>query len=144
MAVQKQEPLDGERQFADILAAAATLYKDRSGEALTDFTTPPMKSVDDLKQELARQNDGFAAFRAKRQNIFDAVGAALKPIELVGDIVSGAASDAFAPAQNIYAAVLFLVNAAHNVTSAYDSIVELFGQLKVGQGRMLPRFSYHC
>ncbi|RDA91374.1 hypothetical protein CP533_0029, partial [Ophiocordyceps camponoti-saundersi (nom. inval.)] len=123
------EPLHVEGQFAAILTDAATSYKEKSGRPLEKFMTPPMASVDDLKRELSLQNDGFLAFRAKRQAIFSAVSVALRPIELVGDIVAGAASQAFAPSQTIYSASLYLINAGHNVSSTYDSIIELFEQL---------------
>ncbi|RCI11035.1 hypothetical protein L249_5184 [Ophiocordyceps polyrhachis-furcata BCC 54312] len=123
------EPLHVEGQFAAILADAASSYKEKSGRPLDKFMTPPMNSVDDLKRELNLQNDGFLAFRAKRQAIFSAVSVALRPVELVGDIVAGAASQAFAPSQTIYSASLYLINAGHNVSSTYDSIIELFQQL---------------
>ncbi|EQK98368.1 NACHT and TPR domain protein [Ophiocordyceps sinensis CO18] len=130
MVAFKPEPPDVERRFAEILTDAAKLYKDKSSEALDDFMTPPMKSVDDLKKQLSIQNDGFSAFRAKRQAVFDAVATALRPVELVGEIAAGAASTAYPPAQSIYAATLFLINAAHNVSATYDSVIELFDQLK--------------
>ncbi|PFH62147.1 hypothetical protein XA68_14816 [Ophiocordyceps unilateralis] len=123
------EPTDVEGQFAAILADAARSYKEKSGGSLDDFMTPPMASVDDLQRQLNIHNDGFAAFRAKRQAVFGAVASALRPVELVGDIAAGAASHAFAPSQTIYAAVLFLISAGHNVSATYDSIVELFEQL---------------
>lgn len=132
MVASKHEPPDVEQRFADILADAAKLYREKSSEALVDFMTPPMNSVDDLQKQLSLQNDGFSAFRAKRQSVFDAVATALRPVELVGQIAAGAASAAYPPSQSIYAAALFLVNAAHNLSATYDSIIELFDQLKVG------------
>lgn len=125
------EVQSGETQFAAILADAAKSYSDTTGDRLDDFMTPTMRSVDDLMHHLDLQNDRFSEFRAKRHTIFGAIAIALKPVELVGDIVSGAASEVFAPSQNIYSAVMYLVNAAHNVSSTYDSIVELFEELKV-------------
>ncbi|OAQ74510.1 NACHT and TPR domain-containing protein [Purpureocillium lilacinum] len=141
----KQTPPGMERQFADVLESAAKLYKDNTGEALSlqSFTTPPMRTVEDLKLQLSRQNEDFAAFRAKRQNLFSVLSAALKPVEVVGEVVAGAASDAFAPAQNIYAAVLYLVNAAHNVSATYDAIVELFEQLKDFTPRLEVYVKHH-
>ncbi|KAM0262176.1 hypothetical protein ACHAQJ_001921 [Trichoderma viride] len=119
-------------QFAAILAEAAKIYKDSSdkGPTLDEFLTPPMKSISDLKLQLTTQNDQFNNFREKRQRIFDVIGVALRPIELVGDIVAEGASDVFPPAQGIFAAVMYLINAAHDVSSMYDSILELFEQLQ--------------
>jgi hypothetical protein len=122
-----------EAQFAAILAEAAKLYNDSSDKGLTlnEFLTPPMKSISDLKLQLTTQNDHFNNFREKRQKIFDAIGVTLRPIELIGDIVAEGASDVFPPAQGIFAAVMYLINAAHDVSSMYDSILELFEQLQV-------------
>ncbi|KJZ73399.1 hypothetical protein HIM_07193 [Hirsutella minnesotensis 3608] len=123
-------PPDIERRFAEIVAEAAKIYRDKSTDALDKFMTPPMKTIDDLREQLSLQNDGFSAFRAKRQAVFDVVSAALRPVQLVGDIAAGAASSAFPPSQSIYAATLFLVKAAQNVSSTYDSIIDLFDQLQ--------------
>ncbi len=121
----------GETQFAAILADAAKVYADSVGSSIDEFMKPPMRSVEDLTHQLDIQNERFSEFRAKRHAIFGAIATALKPVEMVGDIVSGAASEVFAPSQNIYSAVMYLVNAAHDVSSTYDSIIELFEELKV-------------
>ncbi|KAL7945000.1 hypothetical protein V8C42DRAFT_324282 [Trichoderma barbatum] len=135
MGDQEKQPSQkspGETQFSAILADAAKLFKDSSDKGLTldEFLTPPMKSVSDLMLQLIIQNDQFNHFREKRQSIFDAIAVTLRPIELVGDIVAEGASEAFPPAQGIFAAVMYLINAAHDVSSMYDSILELFDQLK--------------
>ncbi|KAH6609115.1 hypothetical protein Trco_002461 [Trichoderma cornu-damae] len=126
------KPREMEKQFAAVLADAAKLYKDSSDKGLTldEFLTPPMKTISDLTLQLAAQNDQFSHFRARRQSIFDAIAAALRPIELMGAIVAEGASEAFPPAQGIFSAVAYLINAAHDVSSMYDSILELFDQLK--------------
>lgn len=122
-----------EARFAAVLEDAAQRFSEASSsaESLDDFTNPPMKTVADLQRILDRQNDRFANFRAKRQNIFHAVDATLAPIQVIGEMVAGAASEVFGPAQGIYSAVAYLINAAHDVSAIYDSILELFEQLKV-------------
>lgn len=120
-----------ETQFAAIVADAAKQYADSSGNSLDSFDKPHMKTVDDLVKQINTQNEQFDNFRAKRHNVFRAMGMALKPVELVGEMASGPAAEAFPPAQNIFAAVLYLVGAAHNVSSMYDTIEELFDQIKV-------------
>ncbi|KAM0466778.1 hypothetical protein ACHAPV_000287 [Trichoderma viride] len=127
-----KKPQGVEAQFAAILADATKLYNDSSdkGPTLKEFLTPPMKSVSDLTLQLTIQNDQFSHFREKRQKIFDAVGAALRPVELIGDIVAEGASEVFPPTQGIFAAVMYLVNAAHDVSAMYDSILDLFEKLK--------------
>lgn len=85
-----------EAQFAAILADATKLYDSSDkGPSLKEFLTPPMKSVSDLTLQLTIQNDQFSHFREKRQKIFDAVGAVLRPVELIGDIVAEGASEVF-------------------------------------------------
>lgn len=130
-----KNPQGVEAQFAAILADAAKLYSDSSdkGPTLNEFLTPPMKSVSELKVQLTIQNDQFNHFREKRQKIFDVIGAVLRPVELIGDIVAEGASEVFPPAQGIFAAVMYLINAAHDVSAMYDSILELFEQLKVSK-----------
>lgn len=120
-----------EAEFAAVLADAGKLYKETSGQSVEDYMTPPMKSLDDLKHQLDLQNERFSAFRAKRESLFGTLSAMLKPVEIVGDIVSNSSSDLFPPSQGIYSAVMYLVNAANDVSSTYDSISELFEQLKV-------------
>lgn len=44
--------------------------------------------------------------------------------------MAGAASEVFAPSQNIFAAVMYLVNSARDVSACYDNIEELFEKLK--------------
>jgi hypothetical protein len=118
-------------EFSAVLTEAAKRYKDSSGESLEDFMTPPMRSLDDLKTQLARQNEHFSSFREKRDTIFSTLSLVLKPVESLGDVILGTAANVYPPTQSIFAAVTLLVGAANNVSSAYDSIVGLFNQLKV-------------
>jgi hypothetical protein len=130
MAVRKDK--DGaEAQFAQILDDASKLYSDSSKNKLVDFLNPPISSVKGLLGQIDKQNEQFNKFREKRQSIFSALAACLTPVEVIGEIVSGAAADSFAPAEGIFGAVAYLINAARDVSSAYDTIVELFELLKV-------------
>jgi hypothetical protein len=126
-------------QFAAVLADAARLFKDSSGKGLTldEFLTPPIRSIPDLMLQLTAQNDQFSHFREKRKHIFDAVAVTLRPVVLIGDILAEGVSETFPPAQGIFAAVMYLINAAHDVSSMYDSILELFDQLKVRRRPLL-------
>ncbi|KAF5020614.1 hypothetical protein F66182_7363 [Fusarium sp. NRRL 66182] len=126
MAVPKDR---AEAQFAQILDDASKRYSESSNQ-LVDFVNPPISNIRDLQSQIDKNNDQFARFREKRQSIFSAMAACLTPVEVVGQIVSGAAQDMFAPAEGIFGAVMYLVNAARDVSSAYDSIVELFEHLK--------------
>ncbi|KAL2751840.1 hypothetical protein ACRALDRAFT_2030508 [Sodiomyces alcalophilus JCM 7366] len=122
-----------QRQFAAVLRDAQKLYS-QSGAApedLTDFLNPPMRSVEDLLNVVNHQNDQFDAFRARRQKLFHALSAAMDPLELIGGTLADAAAEVvFPPSQGIFAAVVHLINAARNVSSCYDSIVELLEKLR--------------
>ncbi|KAM6536314.1 hypothetical protein FALCPG4_002323 [Fusarium falciforme] len=118
-------------QFTQILDDASKLYSDSSKkEDLANFLNPPIKSIKELISQVETQNEKFSSFRKKRQSLFSALSATLSPVEVVGEIVAGGASDMFAPAEGIFGAVVYLINAARDVSAAYDSILELFDQLK--------------
>ena len=131
MAVRKDKT--AEAQFAQILDDASKLYSDSSKRTLKDFLNPPISNVKDLISQVDKQNEQFSKFREKRQSIFSALAACLDPVETIGQIVSGAAAETFAPAEGIFGAVTYLISAARDVSSAYDTIVELFELLKVSE-----------
>ncbi|OLN91695.1 Vegetative incompatibility protein HET-E-1-like protein 17 [Colletotrichum chlorophyti] len=119
-----------QRQFAAILADAQRQYANSSGLDLKDYLNPPMRSTEDLLNAVNRQNEQFQAFRERRQTLFQALSAACKPLEVVGEALAGAAEDVFPPGQTIFAAVMYLVNAARDVSACYDSIIDLFDQMQ--------------
>ncbi|ROT37793.1 NACHT and TPR domain-containing protein [Sodiomyces alkalinus F11] len=121
-----------QRQFAAVLRDAQRLYSQSGAQPmdLADFLNPPMRSVEDLLNVVNHQNDQFEAFRARRQKLFHALSAAMGPLELIGGTLAEAAAEAvFPPSQGIFAAAVYLINTARNVSSCYDSIVELFEKL---------------
>lgn len=117
-------------QFAAIAADAASRYPESSKVKLDDFLHPKIQTVDELIKQVDLHNDQFSEFRAKRQAIFSAVAAAMKPVEVIGEIVAGAAEEGFPPAQNVFSAVVYLIKAAKDTSAMYDGIIELFEQLK--------------
>lgn len=124
-------PSRAQMELGAILQAAAKKYSDNSGDSLTEYMVPPMRSVEELVNQIERQNDRFSSFRARKAKLFGALQATLRPVQLVGDVASGTAGEAFPATQGIFAAVMHLVNAANDVSSTYDSIVDLFEQLTV-------------
>ncbi|KLU82190.1 NACHT and TPR domain-containing protein [Magnaporthiopsis poae ATCC 64411] len=118
-----------EALFASALASAQLRVGESKAKRLEDFLKPPLRSVEDLLGVIDSQNDKFTNFREKRKPLFDAILAACMPLETVGEALAGAASEAFPPAQNVFAAVMYLINAAKDVSQVYDSIIELFVQL---------------
>lgn len=118
-------------QFEAIAADAARRYSASSSKVqLDDFLSPKIKTVNELMKQIELQNAQFSQFRAKRHAIFGALANALKPVEVIGEIVAGAAEEGFPPAQNVFAAVMYLINAAKDTSAMYDGIIELFEQLQ--------------
>lgn len=62
--------------------------------------------------------------------LFTVLSAAVKPIELVGNLAAGAASAVFPPSSMCFGAAMYLINAAHGVSSSLDAISDLLGVLK--------------
>ncbi|KAL8411612.1 hypothetical protein RB596_001034 [Gaeumannomyces avenae] len=118
-----------EALFAAALASAQLRVGESKAKRLEDFMKPPLSSVQDLLNVVDSQNEKFTSFREKRKPLFDAVLAACTPLEKVGEALAGAASEAFPPAQSVFAAVMYLINAAKDISQIYDSIIELFVQL---------------
>ncbi|KAF6827261.1 nacht and tpr domain protein [Colletotrichum plurivorum] len=118
------------RQFAAILADAQKQYAVSTGLDLKDYMNPPMRSTEDLMNVVNRQNGHFQTFREKRQTLFQYLSAACKPLEVVGEALAGASEDVFPPGQVLFASVVYLINAANDVSACYDSIIDLFDQMQ--------------
>ncbi|KAH9906837.1 hypothetical protein F4778DRAFT_723667 [Xylariomycetidae sp. FL2044] len=85
----------------------------------------------ELEAELDKRNGQFDEFRSRRRKLFEVMKKTLQPLQLAGNIVAGGVSTVFAPASNIYAAVAFLLQAAGNVSKKYDTIIDMFDDLRI-------------
>lgn len=103
-------------------------YADISGKDLKDLPMP--KTTEDLLSNVEKQNKDYKHFREKSGTLFTVLSAAVKPIELVGNLAAGAASAAFPPSQMCFGAVMYLINAARGVSASLDAIADLLGVLK--------------
>jgi hypothetical protein len=74
---------ESEARFADIWAAAIAKHAELTGHRLDDANTPKPRSAETLLLEIDKQQAKFSNFRGKRHMLFDVLGGALKPIELV-------------------------------------------------------------
>jgi hypothetical protein len=72
-------------------------YADISGKDLKDLPMP--KTTEDLLSNVEKQNQDYKHFREKSGTLFTVLSAAVKPIELVGNLAAGAASAAFPQAR---------------------------------------------
>ncbi|GFF52773.1 vegetative incompatibility protein HET-E-1 [Aspergillus udagawae] len=117
-------------QIPAIYARAIEKYKEITKEDLDVAFLCKLQSVDDLAKEIDERNKSFSEYRHKRGVIFDAMQAALIPVQLFGNLAAGGASMVFPPSSLVFGAVTYLVTAAKGVSSSYDAIEDLMGTLK--------------
>lgn len=113
---------------ADLWQEARKRYAEISGKELKELPMP--KSTADLLHGVEKQNKDYKHFREKSGTLFTVLSAAVKPIELVGNLAAGAASAVFPPSSMCFGAVMYLINAARGVSASLDAIAELLGMLK--------------
>ena len=82
MAVPPQSE-ESEVQFAEIWTNALQQHAKLTGHKLDDANSPKPTSAETLLLEIDKQQERFSDFRGKRHMLFDVLGGALKPIELV-------------------------------------------------------------
>ncbi|SPO05535.1 uncharacterized protein DNG_08222 [Cephalotrichum gorgonifer] len=118
------------RRFASLVEDAQKEYLATAEEGQKDFLSPQITSANALLRLLRDQNERFVNFRSRERRLIDVVGSLLKPIEIIGSAVAGAAEEAFPPAQGIFSAIMYLVGAANDVSQMYDAIIDLFSRLQ--------------
>ncbi|KAF3481931.1 NACHT and TPR domain-containing protein [Arthroderma uncinatum] len=117
-------------QIPAVYSEAIKKYEEITKKPLLDPTLLEITSTDALLDKIEKENGKFDDFRATRNGLFNALECALKPIELVGHLASGAASIAFPPSSLVFGSVLYLINAAKGVSSSYNAIQDLMESLE--------------
>lgn len=107
---------------------ASKRYAEKSGKRLEDLPKP--RSTDELMQQVEQENNRYEDFRANKGMLFKVLAAAMKPVELVGNLASGAASAVFPASGTVFGAAMYLINAAKGVSESLDAIVGLMEHLK--------------
>ena len=120
-------------QLPAIYEEAIRRYEETTNKKLDEPSMLSINTVDKFLAEIDRRNDGFSKFRETRYKFFNVLEAALKPVEIVSNLSSGAASMAFPPSTLVLGAAVYLVNAAKGVSASYDAIQSLMGTLKVSR-----------
>lgn len=128
-------------QVPAIYKAAIKRYEETTNKKLDDKSMLNMKTVNDLLTEIDRRNNKFGEFRETRHVLFNVLEGALKPVELVSNLASGASAMAFPPSSLVFGAATYLINAAKGVSASYDAIQGLMGTLKVRRPRMREKSS---
>ncbi|KAL6234540.1 hypothetical protein BDW75DRAFT_241045 [Aspergillus navahoensis] len=117
-------------RFLAIYEKASRRYHEITGEALEDQFLTKICSVGNLMKEIDEQNRAFREFRERRQEIFDALEAALIPVQFFGDLAARGASIVVPPSSLVFGAVLHLVGAAKGVSASYEAIEGLMQTLQ--------------
>ncbi|KAL5001768.1 NACHT and TPR domain protein [Aspergillus recurvatus] len=117
-------------RFLAIYEKACRRYREITGETLEVQFRSKICSVSDLMTEIDEQNRDFREFREKRQDIFDALKAALIPVQLFGDLAAGGLSIVAPPSSLVFGAVLHLVGAAKGVSASYEALQDLMQMLQ--------------
>lgn len=108
-------------------------YEEITNKKLDEPSMLSINTVEGLLTEIDRRNDKFSEFRETRHTFFNVLEGALKPVEVVSNLSSGAASMAFPPSTLVLGAAVYLINAAKGVSASYDAIQSLMGRLKVSR-----------
>lgn len=118
-------------QFLMILSKAKKIYTEVTGQDMdaTSFSCP--SSVKDLQASLELRNNQFDEFRAKKAKIFKVLNGICPPIELLNNLTAGGAAMVFPPSSLCFGAIMYMIDAARNVSTYYDAVVGLLGMLKV-------------
>ena len=124
-------------QLPIIYKEAIRRYEEITNEKLDEPSMLSINTVEGLMAEIDRRNDKFSKFREMRHTFFNVLEGALKPIEIVSNLSSGAASMAFPPSTLVLGAAVHLINAAKGVSASYDAIQSLMGTLKVSRYEQL-------
>ena len=119
----------GSNQFAEIWQTAVLNYEQITGKPLRDLDLKRLHTVSDLERVLDDESGKMEHFRAKRAKLFKVMRNAMLPVELIGELAGGDVSVAFPPSSFVFGAVSYLIKAARNVSSAYDTIEDLMSLL---------------
>lgn len=107
---------------------ASKRYAEKSGKRLEDIPKP--RTTEELTDQVEKQNKQYDDFRNKSGTLFKVLAAAMKPIELVGNLAAGAASAVFPASGTVFGAAMYLISAAKGVSASLDAIAGLLDVLK--------------
>ena len=131
---------ESEARFAAIWAGALARHAETHGLELDETKSPKHRSAESLLRELDNQQARFSDFRQKRQKLYQVLGAALRPVELLAKLAAGSSKLSWPPGEVVFNAVQYLINASHGVSACYDAIIDLFTEIK----DFMTRLSVHA
>lgn len=118
-------------QFLIIFSKAKKIYTEVIGQDMnaTSFFCP--SSAKDLQVSFELKNNQFDEFRAKKAKIFHVLSGICHPIELLNNLTADGTAMIFPSSSLCFGAIMYLIDAARNVSTYYDAIVGLLSMLKV-------------
>ncbi|KAF1919960.1 hypothetical protein BDU57DRAFT_442881 [Ampelomyces quisqualis] len=118
-------------RFDAIFAEGRRRYERKTGQRCDAAIFIKMTTVSDVRTYIQQENDRFDSFRARHNTVYERLNAAFTPLERLGSLVATASSAGFPPAGVCLGAVALLIKSAQDVSSHYDSILDLFDILAV-------------
>ena len=123
-------PRPNTNQFDQIWQVAIKRYEEVTHKKLDDLNLKNLVSIADLERHIDQKKGDMTEFRAKRSMLFKVLRNALIPVELLANLGAGDASAAFPPSSLVFGAVTYLIAAAKDVSTNYDSIRDLMVTLQ--------------
>jgi hypothetical protein len=123
--------MSGDTTFDELWNTAVDNYMRSTGRSPEDKALlNRLHNAEDLYHHLDTDSRKFSDFRHKHAKFFNVLKSSVRPFMVLSEIASSAISfTPFAPASTILGAVVFLVNAAGDVSRSYDWIEQLFDKL---------------
>lgn len=119
-------------QFTVTWELALKQYASAVGKQLEYSSLPHPSSVEELLQRLDDQNSRFSQFLETKRPLFHILTCMCNLIERFGSIAASIASNVFAPSSVCFSAIVYLIDAAKDVSASYNAIIGLFVTLKAG------------
>ncbi|KAI9715560.1 MAG: hypothetical protein M1812_005864 [Candelaria pacifica] len=120
-----------EIEFTQMWEEAFSIYQ---AETKRDLKNHPilrtLTTTDDLLKQIEERQQNFENFRKKKERLWRVLRRTMDQVVTLSGIAKNALqATPFAPASAGLGAVVFLVGAAKNVSSAYDCIIDLLSKL---------------
>ncbi|KAA1475015.1 hypothetical protein DENSPDRAFT_932059, partial [Dentipellis sp. KUC8613] len=121
-----------EDPFADIWTAAIKRYEADTKMSITDTShgLAGVLTADQLLEAINDKQMKFKNYRSRGGKIRMVLKPVLAVIGLIVDAASEGVANAFPLGAAVFTAVRYLLGAARNVSSRYDSIIDLFSRLQ--------------
>jgi hypothetical protein len=128
-------------RFDVIFAEGRKRYEQNTGQRCDAGIFATMTTVSDVRAHIQQENNKFDSFRIRHNTVYSRLSAAFTPVERLGSLVATASSAGCPPAGVCLGAVALLIKSAQDVSSHYDSILDLFDTLAVRHCRVYSTLS---